>query len=385
MLEWREYPQHLSYSQAKSIQDCGERFRLERGYGITFPPYWATVGGSGFHTFSQCLDEVLALGDQVTEFWEERDLEASVRGRSVDRPDDQEPQHWEATLALREERAALEVEIRALAVVAAKLNDSGVIAPDEAEQGHDILNELWRVSFRHAITEDLEGLLRKNPDQADTRYFRNSARGKAGVKFPQGEDESWWNHHGPDMLRKYMHWRATSGWSIPFVGDSPAIELDVSCELGDIPIQAYLDRVFLNPTWTPAQPAIVDHKSGRTVPKEGEQLGMYATCLELLGLPRPPYGHYYDARKGKLSEAYPLGDYTIEYFQWKYQNAKYVRDNGLLQPNTASQYCRSCTVKDYCFAVDGQKSHLVPRPWVEAAERRKVAASAASTLSISPV
>lgn len=364
--------------------DCGERFRLERAYGITAPPRWATVGGSGFHTFSEYYDQALALGERVTDFWDEKDLEVSSRAESVYRPHEMQEEHWERTLALREERKDLETEIKALAVVAVALAPkdpgSGECQPGEggSQEGHDVITELWRASFQHAILEDLEGLLRKNPEQADEHLFRNSAKGKAGKDFPDGENKAWWNHHGPVMLQKYITWRRTSGWQLAFIG-LPAIELDVSCTLPgtQIKLAAYLDRVFLNPVWSPAMPSIVDLKSGRAPVKEPEQLGMYATCLELLGLPRPEWGHYYDARKGVLGEAYHLGEYTIEFFEWKYQRAKYVRDNGLLQPNTASQFCRSCEVRPYCFAVGGDRANEIPRPWVEAQERRK--------LSIQPV
>lgn len=109
-----------------------------------------------------------------------------------------------------------------------------------------------------------------------------------------------------------------------------------------------------------------------------EQLGFYATMLEILGYPRPTSGRYYNARIGELSRPYGLGKYSLEYFVWKYGNAKDKRDKGLLEANTSSPFCKSCKVRAYCYAVPSQEgylSHLIPRPWEGALERLQLQAA----------
>ena len=53
---FRKYPEHLSFSQANSISDCGERFRLERGYGLRGVPSWSLIGGKAFHLATEIID-----------------------------------------------------------------------------------------------------------------------------------------------------------------------------------------------------------------------------------------------------------------------------------------------------------------------------------------
>lgn len=49
-------PKHLSYSALTAYADCGERYRLERGYKLSDSTWWATLGGSAVHEITEAHD-----------------------------------------------------------------------------------------------------------------------------------------------------------------------------------------------------------------------------------------------------------------------------------------------------------------------------------------
>ena len=56
--------------------ECGEKFRLRRGYGLSGPPSWALIGGSAVHTITEILDlRELGADDPLPTFEEALDAE----------------------------------------------------------------------------------------------------------------------------------------------------------------------------------------------------------------------------------------------------------------------------------------------------------------------
>lgn len=57
-------PGRLSFSSLSTYVECGERWRLERLYGVESTTWFATVGGSAVHTITEAIDR----GDDVPAF-----------------------------------------------------------------------------------------------------------------------------------------------------------------------------------------------------------------------------------------------------------------------------------------------------------------------------
>lgn len=51
-----EIPHRLSYSSLSSYAECGERWKLERGYGLGNSTWYATVAGSAIHEITEKID-----------------------------------------------------------------------------------------------------------------------------------------------------------------------------------------------------------------------------------------------------------------------------------------------------------------------------------------
>lgn len=357
----KPWPGHMSYSQVNAIADCGERYRLERGFGLRGRASWSLVGGKAFHSATEFVDIALERVRSPQTVWAQPDRTVvasptqSQDGPELGTPVDEKQLYIDDLVFIKQaqmgalEDAALEVA-----------------ATDEDHPGS--IREMWHAALAIEIaSQQLEILRTDQPgDQRpftvpDAALWR--AAGRASARWPDKENHQWWLETGVSMLENYVRWRQTSGWTIAWLGATPAIELDLTAVLADdIRVVGYMDRGMLNPDLGQA-PTIVDIKTNKVEPSSAEQLGLYATLLEVLGFPRAPYGSYYMARAGVMSDPYDLSVYPLEYFQWKYRASKAVRDAGNLQANPQSTFCGICGVRDYCYAVSGAQAHLVPKPW----------------------
>lgn len=194
------------------------------------------------------------------------------------------------------------------------------------------------------------------PDEADWKAF-----GRVSNKYPNKEDRKWWTDHIGLFLWRWIHWRAFSGWEIAMLDMAvPAIETEVSSDIGSVKVVGYLDRVMLD---LAKQPAVLDIKSNSNEPGDDEQLGQYAVQLHELGFPKPLQGFYWMARTGQLGSRRDLSGYSLESFTYKYEIAARRRNAGEWVANTKSTICSFCGVKDFCAAQKGKYSQLVPKPW----------------------
>lgn len=165
--------------------------------------------------------------------------------------------------------------------------------------------------------------------------------GRASQKYGGKQNVDWWLDNGPGMVEAWQTWKAEQGWTLwEYETGKPAVEMELLFSLpGDIPLKAYIDRVFVLPT---GELAVVDIKTGSRMPDTGEQLGLYATGLELLGHPRPTWGYYWDARKGTHSRAWHLDAFTPEWFAEEFQAAiRQINAGGFLAKvqNNCPQWC----------------------------------------------
>lgn len=364
----RPFAPHLSFSQVGGILECGEKFRLERGYGLSGPSSWALVGGKAFHAATQFVDIALeAARYGTTSAWPAEDVLRSVPEAS-DSTGNGSPvtEKSQYISDLEAGNVGLNKSLRELASdIAAASDQPGSV---QAGEGGSPIREMWRTALDIGINDERLGALRGQqagqfvvPEPTTWR-----AAGRPSKQWPDKENGAFWRETGEAWLASYVTWRRTSGWQIAYLGSTPAIEVDLSATIGDVPVVGFLDRGMLNPHMGGA-PTTVDIKTSKTVPVDAEQCGLYAVLLEVLGYPRANYGAFWMARTGQMTDPYDLSRYSLDYFTWKLRAAKAVRDSGALLPNTHSPFCRSCGVRDHCFAVGGSSAHLVPLPWLESA------------------
>lgn len=70
-----EIPSRLSYSSVSTYSECGQRWLLERGYGLNKATWFATVAGSAIHTITEKIDlaEIGVYGGSIPTFKAEFD------------------------------------------------------------------------------------------------------------------------------------------------------------------------------------------------------------------------------------------------------------------------------------------------------------------------
>lgn len=343
---------HLSYSQVNSFNECGEKFRLERVYGLRGLPGWATVGGSAFHIATEYIDRI--FGHHSIDNTQVRDLvfpmdpstgEDSAAGATAGASRRPPEEHVNKIIETLAELSLLEDRIQVTA-------DSGkdglpVTCPP-------LLEAVWNLSFEEAIRQEQAREL----EPSDPKDWR--ASGRVSKAWPRKQDRSWWEHHGPLMVAGYARWREQSGWSIAHAGEVPAIEMDVRGEIGNIQVEARFDVLYLD---TGGMPILVDKKTSTSEPSSDEQLGLYKVLIDQNGLPPVRYGAFYMAREGNIGSLRDLSHYTERQFEWKFDDAWQRRNAGRFVANPGSSFCRICPLREFCFAVGGARADEIPRPW----------------------
>lgn len=182
------------------------------------------------------------------------------------------------------------------------------------------------------------------------------ASGRRSKAYPDKENEGWWWEHGPGFLAAYEEWRESTPWVVwTTPAGEPALELDLYCTFGDVPIRAIIDRVFVTPE---GELAVVDIKSGANPPQDqGLQLGFYCSALEVVFGIRPTKAAYWNARKGGLSEFVPVDHLTPDYIGGLLAQFVRARELGIFIPNPSS-FCSSCGVRRACPLVNGPEAGL---------------------------
>lgn len=83
-----QIPSRLSYSSVSTYMDCGEKWKLERGYKLNESTWFATVAGSAIHQITEYIDlaELGHYGGRIPTFAEEFDrrlAEEAAKGVEV--------------------------------------------------------------------------------------------------------------------------------------------------------------------------------------------------------------------------------------------------------------------------------------------------------------
>ena len=216
------------------------------------------------------------------------------------------------------------------------------------------------------LRQEFDRTLESNTAAEEERYaipraqFR--ASGRASKEWPDKETEAWWRKKGPEFVLAWKSWRNVTPWDlVPLVAadgsEHDPIELTFKLTLAEgLETWGAIDRVF---TYQ-GHLIVVDLKTGSYAPKKPDQLGDYSTAVEeLLGV-RPKWGYYWMARQGGVLDS---EDLTKE----RFTKPEMAKQYGMVQRGiqagiflaNVGMMCGSCSVRDYCRAVDGVKSAQV--------------------------
>jgi hypothetical protein len=208
--------------------------------------------------------------------------------------------------------------------------------------------ELFNTAFDAEIEERI---WRSDIDPSEWK-----ASGRASQANPDKEDGAWWLSQGPGFVEAYVKWRRSISWVLwTTPAGEPAMELDLKCVFGDVPVRAILDRVFVTDM---GELVVIDIKSGAQPPAdEGLQLGFYASAMEVVFGIRPAWCAYWNARKGGISEPKEVAHLTPDYLGELLGGFVKQRDSGIYLPNPTS-FCKSCGVRRACPLVNGPEAGL---------------------------
>lgn len=212
-------------------------------------------------------------------------------------------------------------------------------------------------SATELFTNAWEGELLERKKHSPSYELKDyTVTGRAPAAYGGKRGIEWWLAHGPKMVEDYANWRKETRWEVWHTPlGEPAIELSMKPTLPNgVPVQMHLDRVFV----PVSAPIILDLKTGRT-PETPEQLGLYATGIELTyGKEyRPTWGTFWTADAGKHGELYLLDKYTPDYFARMYDQAIAGINAGAFLPQPMNNCKAWCGVSQFCGAVDGPLAH----------------------------
>lgn len=212
--------------------------------------------------------------------------------------------------------------------------DVGAI-PDVAD------TTVWEDIFTEKFEIEIEEQRKTEPTIESWR-----TAGRKTTAKPNGEDIAWWHIAGRVMIGTYVKHRANTNdnLKVAVIGGEPAIEVQVTVPIGDVPMLGYIDRVMEDEKGTLV---ILDLKTGARIPYSKMQLALYSVQLEqMLGRP-VSWGMYYDARKGSYSEYYALTKYTAQNLGVVYSTLDRAIREGIFLPNV-SDMCKSCAFREHC-------------------------------------
>lgn len=204
--------------------------------------------------------------------------------------------------------------------------------------------ELWKLQF----TAQIQRTAAENP-LFPIETWHASKSGK--------EDRAWWDADGPEMVHRYLEWRAkwvAEGWELIRDAQGPIVEREFLIFAGGGPVKGFIDSAWYHPMRQ--QVAIIDAKSGASAPPDYFQPATYATALkQMLGATVQPFGWlggYWDARKGQLTG--PLVDLSARHpqaeIEHRFSTLNRMNQAQIYMPNTNSAYggCGSCSLKRSC-------------------------------------
>ncbi len=210
--------------------------------------------------------------------------------------------------------------------------------------------DLFLKHFEAEVLEQVE-------EHPKTREWSAAGRGRK-ASLPQGEDGGWWRANGPKMVQSWIDWRKRSGWRVlDLGGGTPAIEVEISVDVGGIPLRGYVDRVMVVPEIN--EPVILDLKTGARSPESDMQLGFYRVGLMKQHGLDVRFGCYWMARTGRPSEMLNLRRYKPELLEKWFTRFDVAREHQIYLPHVTFR-CKACPFNQFCAAYGGRMQHMDP-------------------------
>lgn len=213
--------------------------------------------------------------------------------------------------------------------------------------------------LRESFALDLEARIREEEDLYAVPRSQFRASGRASKDWPDKETEAWWKVKGPEMVLSWKSWRRVCPWELAPVANPETgefidpIEYAFKLDYDGTEVWGAIDRVFQYQD----QLIIVDLKTGSYTPKKPDQLGDYASAVEdAIGI-RPHWGYFWMSRSGGTTDAFDLHNPRLHKGEMAKQYGMMRRgvEAGVFLANVGN-LCGSCSVRDFCSAVDGPRS-----------------------------
>ena len=220
------------------------------------------------------------------------------------------------------------------------------------------LEAFWMAFLDAQIKEHLAALVGTPYADSGTWYVSN--RGKEGF--------DWWRVEGARMLKLYLDyhtpaWRAANQTFL-LQDKTPVIELEYDMTIRSLDqerglrAKGSIDKATLN--METYSLTVLDYKTGANDPSSTFQLGEYGHALLMaMGIAaeppdRPILGAYWLARKGiYTTPTAVLARHPMAELQYRYDQAARGNRAGIFAPHV-SNFCTSCSVKDYCPTQAGR-------------------------------
>lgn len=208
----------------------------------------------------------------------------------------------------------------------------------------------WDTTYLAEFESELDEIREVEPDESKWRVTSSPL-----VKWKAtGETADWWREFGPKMVTKYVDWRAANKdkyriYLMP--NGSPALELEYTVLHGTVMSKGSTDAI-LEDIETGATIG-VDRKTGKSKPKNLDQLGWYmVTGEQALNPIKIWYGAFFMARSGTLTEPEPLDDYRDGRLAQRLAEMDRDERQGLY-PAKPSHLCNWCGVNAFCATYQG--------------------------------
>lgn len=273
----------MSHSRYDDFASCGEKYRLKRIEKVPTSPGIYRVAGTAFHEWTDMFD--------------------------TSPPWDTEVPHEEWYVQRMDE----------------------LIAEDEEKSGFP---------FQEWDNPDLTTLGKWRADQA--KVAATGSPPKVAHPNMKALDE-FRSKVGPDMIRKYIDWRAQSAWRIATINGEPCIELKLTFTIQGVEHVVVIDRVFERPE--EGDLIVVDTKtwSKRRVTA---QLPTYLVAVRQVAS-NVGGATYYEARRGTITEIKTHKYWDEDRLAALYVQAAHMISEEWFLPRPSGD-CGMCDVKRHC-------------------------------------
>lgn len=174
-----------------------------------------------------------------------------------------------------------------------------------------------------------------------------------GRRKPETDIE-FWRQNGPGLVQRYIDWfEANDDISVWVTPDGiPAIELPLTVAFGQVDVKVVIDQVLK----VGSALVVTDLKSGTTIPESRQQLGIYASALEIHYGIRPRYGSWWMPQKEDPFRPVPLDGYefSVEFLTKEIAMFDKAVRSGIFIANPGKQ-CYRCGVAAACPALGNRR------------------------------